>query len=128
MFSNLRPITLDHVMLRDITAFVSGTGTCGLSAAPAPDGTNRHRTAPIGTDRPGLFYEVFDTHFVFNSPKRHDILKILIKYVIKQPGPVQSGQGRSVPVPVGAGAGTGSPRRRLVPTGAGAADRPQETL
>jgi hypothetical protein len=56
---------------------------------------------------------------------------------------VQSGQGRSVPVgdgagwgqsvPVGAGrcrygAVYGSPRRRPVPTGAAAADRPQETL
>ena len=84
-------------------------------------------------------------------------MKILIKNVIKQPGPVgaglvpvQSGQGRSVPVgagagwcrsvPVWAGLGrlvpvpvpvplvAGAVRCRPVPTGAGAADRPQETL
>ena len=41
---------------------------------------------------------------------------------------VQSGQGRSVPVGADAGAGTGSPRCRPVVPGAGAADRPQETL
>jgi hypothetical protein len=87
---------------------------------PAPIDPDRHKT---GTDRPELFYDVFDTYFVLNGPKRYDILKILIKYkmsinyVIKQPGPVgtslvpvQSGQGRSGPV------------------GTGAADRPQETL
>ena len=59
-----------------------------------------------GTDRPGLFYDDFDKNFVLNSPKRYDILKILIKNIIKQPGPV--------PVPVF--------------PGAGAADGPQETL
>jgi hypothetical protein len=60
-------------------------------------------------------------------------LKIIIKNVIKQPGPigtslvpVQSGQGWSVSG--GAGASTGSPRCRPVPTGAGAADRPLEML
>jgi hypothetical protein len=94
------------------------------------DGTGRHRHLPAHTgpdwtgpaqDRPGLSYEVFDKNFVLNSPNRHDILKILIKIVIKQPGPVgaglvpvQSGQCRSVSVPV-------------VP-GAGVADRPQEML
>ena len=107
-------------------------------------GLDRQKT---GTDRPGLFYDVFDKNFVLNGPKRYDILKILIKNIIKQPGPVgaglvpvQSGQGRSVPVgagagwcrsvPVGAGAGagTGIPRCRPVPSGAGAADGPQETL
>jgi hypothetical protein len=54
-------------------------------------------------------------------------LKILIKFV--NPGrsvPVQSGQGLSGSVgSVGAVASTGSPP---VPTGVGAADRPQETL
>jgi hypothetical protein len=39
--------------------------------------------------------------------------------------PVGAGLGRSVPVGASAGAGAGSPS---VPTGAGAADRPQETL
>jgi hypothetical protein len=103
----------------------------GLLAALAPVGTGRHRSLPgttgTGTDtnRPGLFYGVIDTHFVLNGPKRYDILKILIKYAIKQPGtvgaglvPIQSGQGRSLPVgvgwgrlgPVGAGADTRSPR------------------
>jgi hypothetical protein len=112
--------------------------SCGLSAVPAPTGPDRHKT---GADRTGLFYDVFDTHFVLNSPNRHDILKILINYVIKQPVPVgtghvpvgtglvpvQSDQGRSVPVPVdadlgrsgpvvaGASAGTGSPQCRPVP-------------
>jgi hypothetical protein len=38
-----------------------------------------------------LFYDVFDKNFVLNSPNRHDILKILIKNVIKQPGPVGAG-------------------------------------
>jgi hypothetical protein len=87
--------------------------SCGLSAAP--DGTGDG----TGIDRPVLFYDVFDTHFELNSPKRHDILKILIKNVIKQPGPigaglvtVHSGQGLSVPVSVGAGLG------RSVPVGA----------
>jgi hypothetical protein len=57
-----------------------------------------------------LFYDVFDTHFVLKSPKRHDILKILINYAKKQPGPVsaglvpaspvRAGLCRSVPVPV----------------------------
>jgi hypothetical protein len=68
---------------------------------PAQTGTNRHRHLPAGldryktgTDRPGLFYDVFDKNFVLNSPKRHDILKILIK-------PVSASQGRSVPVGVG---------------------------
>ena len=56
-----------------------------------------------------------------------------INYAIKQPWPVgaglvpvQSGQGRSVPV--GDAAGAGTDRFRPVPTGAGVADRPQETL
>jgi hypothetical protein len=85
-------------------------------SAPAPTGPDRHPPAltrldrhKTGTDRPGLFYDDFDTHFVLNSQKRYDILKILIKYVIKQPGPVgaclvpvQSGQGRSVPAGAGA--------------------------
>ena len=57
-----------------------------------------------GTDRPGLFYDVFDKNFVLNSPKRYDILKILIKNIIKQPGPVGAGPVRSgLVVPVGAG-------------------------
>jgi hypothetical protein len=97
--------------------------SCGLSAVPAPTGPDRHKT---GADRTGLFYDVFDTHFVLNSPNRHDILKILINYVIKQPVPVGTGhvpvgtglvpvgtglvpvqpdQGRSVPVPVDADLG-----------------------
>jgi hypothetical protein len=42
--------------------------------------------------------------------------------------PVGAGLGRSSPVGADADAGTGSPRCRPVPTGAGAADRPQETL
>jgi hypothetical protein len=86
---------------------VSGTGTGRHRGLPAPTGPDRQK---YGTDRPGLFYDVFDTHFVLNSPKRYDILKILIKYVIKQPGPVgaglvlvQSGQGRSVPIGAAAG-------------------------
>jgi hypothetical protein len=65
-------------------------------------GTDRYKT---GTHRPGLFYDVFDKNFVLKSTKTYDILKILIKKVIKQPGPVgaglmpvRSGQGRSVPV------------------------------
>jgi hypothetical protein len=67
----------------------------------------RHRQRrKTGTDRPGLFYDVFDTHFVLNSPKRYDILKILIKYVIKQPGPVVAGPVRSRPVCAGGGTGT----------------------
>jgi hypothetical protein len=85
---------------------------------PAPTDTGRHLPTQTGTDRPGLFYDVFDTHFVLNNTKRYEILKILIKYVIKQPGPVlcrsspvKAGWGRLVPVPV-------------VPD---AADRPQET-
>jgi hypothetical protein len=72
---------------------------CRSVRSPAPVGTgdyrHRHRhqpaTAPTGTDRPGLFYDIFDTHFVLNSQKRHDILKILIKNVIKQPRPVGAG-------------------------------------
>jgi hypothetical protein len=66
-------------------------------------GLDRYKT---GTDRPGLFYDVFDKNFVLNSPKRHDILKILIK-------PVRASQGRSVPVGVGRCRG----RCRLVPVG-----------
>jgi hypothetical protein len=62
---------------------------------PAQNGLDRNKT---GTDWSGLFYDVFDAHFVLNSPKRYDILKILIKYVIKQPGPVGVGL-----VPVGIG-------------------------
>jgi hypothetical protein len=100
----------------------------------------------IGTDRPGLFYDVFDKNFLNILPFWAIQYKILIKNVIKQPGPVQSGQGRSVPV--GAGAGwcrsvpvwasrcrlvlvpvvPGAVQCRPVPTGAGAADRPQEKL
>jgi hypothetical protein len=54
--------------------------SCGLSAAPAPDGTGRYRSAPVGTgwhrsapgttgtgtgtDRPGLFYDVFNKNFL----------------------------------------------------------------
>jgi hypothetical protein len=74
-----------------------------------------------------LFNDVFDTHFVFNSSKRYDILKILIKNVIKQPGPVGAGL---VPVDVGRcrSGPTDTDRCRPVPTGAGAADRLQETL
>jgi hypothetical protein len=53
-----------------------------------------------GIDRPELFYDVFDKNFVLNGPKRYDIMKILIKYVIKQPRPV----GAAL-VPVGAGTG-----------------------
>jgi hypothetical protein len=67
-------------------------------------GLDRYKT---GTDRPGLFYDVFDKNFVLNSPKRHDILKILIK-------PVRASQGRSVPGGVGRCRG----RCRLVPVGA----------
>ena len=37
-----------------------------------------------GTNRPGWFYYVFDTHVVLNNPKRYDILKILIKIVLDQ--------------------------------------------
>jgi hypothetical protein len=59
-----------------------------------------------------LFYDVFDTLFVLNSPKTYDILKILIKNVIKQPGPVGAG---IVPVGADAGAGIGSLRCRPVP-------------
>jgi hypothetical protein len=69
-------------------------------------GAGRHWT---GTDRPVLFYGVIDTQVVLNGPKSYDILKILIKYVIKykmsinyaikQPGPVDAG-----PVPIGASA------------------------
>jgi hypothetical protein len=74
---------------------------------PAPAGPDRYRYLPTqtgldrhktGTDRPGLFYDVFDKNFVLNSPNRHDILKILIKNVIKKLGPVGAGLGRSVPV------------------------------
>jgi hypothetical protein len=121
------------------------TGTGTYRHIPALTGLDRHKT---GTDRPGLFYDVFDTHFVLNSPKRYNNLKFLIKNVIKKPGPVGVGPVRSGPVcadlgwsvpvgagwcrfvPVGAGGGTGSPRCRPSPTGAGAgaADRPQETL
>jgi hypothetical protein len=55
-----------------------------------------------------LFYDVFDAHFVLNSPKRYDILKIIIKNVIKQPEPVGAG-----PVRTGrGGAGAGSSRCR----------------
>jgi hypothetical protein len=54
-----------------------------------------------------LFNDIFDTPFVLNSPKRYDILKILIRNVIKQPGPVGAGL-----VPVSAGLG------RSIPTGA----------
>jgi hypothetical protein len=71
-------------------------------------GTGRYRPDWTGIGRPGLFYGVFDTHFVLNSSIRYDILKILINHAIKQPGPVgaallpvQSGQGRSVPVGAG---------------------------
>jgi hypothetical protein len=46
-------------------------------------GLDRHKT--------GLFYDVFDKNFVLNSPNGHDNLKILIKNVIKQPGPVGAG-------------------------------------
>ena len=91
---------------------------------PALIGLDRYKS---GADRPGLFYGVIDTQVVLNGPKRYDILKILIKYVIKykmrinyaiiEPGsvgaglvPVHSGQGQSVPVGAGVGAGTGSPR------------------
>jgi hypothetical protein len=73
--------------------------------------------APTDTYRTGLFYDVFDTHFVLNSPKRYEILKILIKNVIKQPGlvlcrsgPVRAGQGRSGLI------------------GTGTTEKPQETL
>jgi hypothetical protein len=66
--------------------------------APTGTGTYRNRPALTGLDRPGLFYDVFDKNFILNSPNRHDILKILIKNVIKQPEPV--------------GAGTSSPRGR----------------
>jgi hypothetical protein len=84
--------------------------SCALSAALAPVGTNRHRPAQTGTgtyrhrpdwtgtDRPGLFYDVFDKNFVLNSPNRHDILKIPIKNVIKQPGPVWAGRCRLLPM------------------------------
>ena len=51
----------------------------------------------------GRGFTVFDTQDLLNSLKRRDILKILIENVIKQPGPVESGQGRSVPVGPGAG-------------------------
>jgi hypothetical protein len=112
--------------------YYSYSVSCGLSAAPAPVGTGdcRHQPAPTGKSTaptgPGLFYDVFDTHFVLNSQKRYDILKILIKYVIKQTGPVRcrscAGSVRSRPVCAD------RCRSRLVPVGTGAADRPQETL
>jgi hypothetical protein len=77
---------------------VSGTGD--YRHQPAPTGTNRprpalpqtglDRTGPV-QDRPVLFYDVFNTYFVLKGPKRYDILKILIKYVIEQLGPVDAG-------------------------------------
>ncbi len=51
---------------------VSGTGTGGRRGVP-----------PTVTDRNGLYYDVFNKNFVLNGPKRYDILKILIKNIIK---------------------------------------------
>jgi hypothetical protein len=114
-----------------------GTGPDRHQPAPTGTGTDRHRPVltgldqhKTGTDRPGLFYDVIDTNFVLNRPKRYDILKILIKNVIKQLGPVMAGlcRCRLVPVYVGpgrsgpVGAGAGCPRRRLYPVPTGAAD------
>ena len=72
---------------------------------PALAGLDRHKT---GTDRSGLFFDVFDTHFVLNGPKRYDVLKILIKYVIKYKmsinyviKSINYGPGRSVPICAG---------------------------
>jgi hypothetical protein len=73
----------------------------------AQTGTNRHRPAltgldrqKTGTDRPGLFNDVFDTHFVLNTPKRYDILKILIKNVMGRSVPVWAGRYRRVLLPL----------------------------
>jgi hypothetical protein len=85
---------------------------------PALTGLDRHMT---GTDRPGLFYDVFDKNFLNILPSRAIQYKMSTKNVIKQPGPVgaglvpvQSVQGRSVPV--GTGLGRSVPVRcRLVP-------------
>jgi hypothetical protein len=60
--------------------FHTGTGTGADRHRPALAGLDRHKTV---TDRPWLFYDVFDKNFVLNSPNRHEILKILIKNVIK---------------------------------------------
>jgi hypothetical protein len=87
-----------------------------------------------------LFYAVFDKNFL-NMPflgyliqneyqKCHKTTRAgrcrsgPVGAGLGRSGPVGAGLGRSVPV----GAGTGSPRYRPVPTGASAADRPQETL
>jgi hypothetical protein len=82
------------------------TGTGTYRHRPAWTGLDRHKT---GTDRSGYFYDVFDTHFVLNSPKRYDILKILIKNVIKQSGHVGAGLCRCRLVPVGVGRRRGLP-------------------
>jgi hypothetical protein len=93
---------LNKAFIDDLQRFlrsVSGTSTGGLPIPAPTDPTGPDRTGPA-QDRPGYFYDVFDTHFVKNRPKRYDILKILIKNVIKQPGPVGVGLGQLVPVQV----------------------------
>jgi hypothetical protein len=47
---------------------VSGTGWHRELPVPAPTGPDRP-----SQDRSGYFYDVFDTHFVLNRPKRYDI-------------------------------------------------------
>jgi len=88
----LRFISTAFLAVRRHRSAPVGTGTGTNRHQPAPTGPDRHRPAPTGTgtyrhspaltgldrhktgtDRPGLFYDVFDKNFVLNSPKRHDI-------------------------------------------------------
>jgi hypothetical protein len=65
------------------------TGQTGINrpdrhqpARPAPTGqtgTNRPDRRKAGTDLPGLFYGVIDTHFLLNGPKRYDTKNKIIK-------------------------------------------------
>jgi hypothetical protein len=65
---------------------ISGTDMHRTAPGTTGTGTNRHRPTLTGlgqhktaNDLPGLFYDVIDTHFVLNGPKRYENLKILIK-------------------------------------------------
>jgi hypothetical protein len=107
--------------------YLTNSVSCGLDYRyrhrhryqPSPSGPDRHRPAltgldrhKTGTDRPGLFYDFFDKNFQNIMP--------IMGYLIQSS--YQKRADRYRPVPIGAD------RCRSVPTGAGAADRPQETL
>jgi hypothetical protein len=82
----------------------ASTGTGIYRHRPALPGLDRYKT---GTDRPGLFYDLFDKNFQIIISFWAIQYKMSTKNIIKQPRsvdadlvPVQSGQGWSVPVPV----------------------------